>query len=96
MSYKTEYKKVKRYSLGGRWCYLVMEIEDNNGRSKVRLSKCKINRSNIKNGEKGSWDEINPNEIDGYSQVQRMNFKRMDELNEVVETLKEFLGDLNE
>ena len=65
-----------------------MWIQDSNGEKKLRLAKCKKDYG-FPETQKGEWIEIDPSEIENLSQVSRINFKRIVELETCYSMLKE-------
>lgn len=95
-NYSSEVLEAKSLSLGGRWAYLVMKIRDSRKTEKIRLAKCKINDSSFKNHERFTWAEIDPSDVEKFSQVQRMNFKSEREFLELSYEIKKGLKELEE
>lgn len=90
MVYRTEYTEflsLKFYWIGWKWGYAIMHIRDTNGDSKIRLAKCQKNR-NFPDTEMYGWTKIDPYEIDNITQIQKINFKTLDELEACFDELK--------
>ena len=90
MSYKTEYKTIQFYSLGGIWGYALIEIEDSKSVKKVRLAKCKTTKEFPKT-PKGEWKTLEGDQISNLKQVQKINFKTKEEAEIIFPKLLEML-----
>ena len=88
MDFHSIYKTLTFYSIGGLWGYAIMHIQDNNNETKIRLAKCKSNFS-FPETERGEWVDLDPFEINNLSQVSRINFKKIEELEVCYLKLKE-------
>ena len=77
--YYSIYESLTFYSIGGLWDFGIMHIRDNNGDDKIRLAKCKKNLG-FPETEREEWIELDPSEVENLSQVSRINFKKLEEL----------------
>ncbi len=92
--YSTKWVKMKVLSLGGKWGYAVGIVKDFQNIQKVRIVKGKLSQPFPKSPE---WKEvdlsISPEPI---SQVQKMNFKRLDEFTSMLQIVTDMFKTLEE
>ena len=91
--YKSEYKKLSFHSIGGLWGFAVIVFEDNLGIQKVRLAKCK-KKQEFPKTKKYVWEDVDPENMQYLSQVQKINFKMTDKWDILAEKVKETLDTL--
>ena len=85
--YKSEFKKLSFHSIGGLWGYAVIVFEDNLGIQKVRLAKCK-KKQEFPKTKKFEWEDLDPENMQYLSQVQKINFKMTDKWDVLAEKVK--------
>ena len=90
--YKSEFTKLKFYSIGGLWGYAIIRLIDSNKEVKVRLAKCK-KKKEFPRTEKYKWEDIPAEHVENLSQVQKINFKPTDNFDNIA---KEIVKELEE
>ena len=90
--YKSEFTKLKFYSIGGLWGYAIIRLIDSNKEVKVRLAKCK-KKKEFPRTEKYKWEDVPAEHVQNLSQVQRINFKPTDNFDNIA---KEIVKELEE
>ena len=93
MVYRTEYTEfysLNFYWIGWKWGYAVMRILDTNGVSKLRLAKCMIKRE-FPETEMYEWVKLDSKEVGNLKQIQKINFKSLDELEACFKELRKEL-----
>ena len=90
--FKSEYKKLSFYSIGGKWGYAIMRLVDSSKVMKLRLAKCK-KHDEFPQTEKYKWIDVDVKHVEHFSQVQKINFKPTDNFDniatEIVKELEE-------
>ena len=89
--YKSEYQSLKFYSIGGRWVYAIMRLEDSSKVSKVRLAKCKKTEA-FPPTKKYEWEDVPVQHVADFSQVQKINFKHTDNFSNIAEQINKELA----
>ena len=90
--YKSEFTKLKFYSIGGLWGYAIIRLIDSNKEVKVRLAKCK-KKKEFPRTEKYKWEDVPAEHVKDLSQVQKINFKTTDNFDNIA---KEIVKELEE
>ena len=90
--YKSEFTKLKFYSIGGLWGYAIIRLIDSNKEVKVRLAKCK-KKKEFPRTEKYKWEDVPAEHVKDLSQVQKINFKPTDNFDNIA---KEIVKELEE
>lgn len=90
--YKSEFTKLKFYSIGGKWGYAIIRLIDANKEVKVRLAKCKKG-DEFPATKKYEWTDVPAKHVYDLSQVQRVNFKPTDNFDNIA---KEVIKELEE
>lgn len=90
--YKSEYKKLTFYSIGGLWGYAIMRLVDSSKEMKLRLAKCK-KQNEFPQTEKYKWIDVDVKHVEHFSQVQKINFKPTDNFDNIA---KEIVKELEE
>jgi hypothetical protein len=93
--YKSEYKKLSFYSIGGLWGYAIMRLVDSNKVMKLRLAKCK-KQEEFPQTKKYEWEEVDVKHVEHFSQVQRINFKPTDNFENIAEAIVKELATIKE
>lgn len=90
--YKSEFRKLRFYSIGGLWGYAIIRLIDSNKEVKVRLAKCK-KKKEFPRTEKYKWEDVPAEHVANLSQVQKINFKPTDNFDNIA---KEIVKELEE
>ncbi|NPD90707.1 MAG: hypothetical protein HGN29_18505 [Asgard group archaeon] len=90
--YKSEFTKLRFYSIGGLWGYAIIRLIDSNKEVKVRLAKCK-KQEGFPQTKKYEWTDVPAEHVKDLSQVQRINFKPTDNFDNIA---KEIVMELEE
>lgn len=90
--YKSEFTKLRFYSIGGLWGYAIIRLIDSNKEVKVRLAKCK-KQEDFPQTDKYKWTDVPAEHVKNLSQVQRINFKPTDNFDNIA---KEIVKELEE
>ncbi len=93
--YKSDYLSLQFYSIGGRWGYAIMRLEDSSKVAKVRLAKCKKTEA-FPSTKKYEWEEVPVAHVNDFSQVQKINFKHTDNFSNIAEKITKELAIIKE
>ncbi|NHJ41347.1 MAG: hypothetical protein FK731_15045 [Asgard group archaeon] len=91
--YKSEYKKLTFYSIGGLWGYALMRLVDSSKEMKLRLAKCK-KQNEFPQTEKYKWVEVDVEHVKHFSQVQKINFKPTDNFDNIAKEVVKELAEI--
>ena len=86
--YETEYEGLQFYYIGGLWGFAIMQLKDANGEVKIRLAKCK-KKKEFPSTDKFEWWSVDPVHVKDLSQVNKINFKRIEEFEACYSKVKE-------
>ena len=91
--YKSEFTKLRFYSIGGLWGYAIIRLVDSNKEAKVRLAKCK-KKKEFPRTEKYKWEDIPAEHVENLSQVQKINFKPTDNFDNIAQEIVKELEEI--
>ncbi|MCE7745938.1 MAG: hypothetical protein GPJ52_12470 [Candidatus Heimdallarchaeota archaeon] len=93
--YKSEFTKLRFYSIGGLWGYAIIRLIDSNKEVKVRLAKCK-KKKEFPRTEKYKWEDIPAEHVENLSQVQKINFKPTDNFDNIAQEIVKELEEIKQ
>ncbi|RLI70393.1 hypothetical protein DRO91_01730 [Candidatus Heimdallarchaeota archaeon] len=94
-NYASDYLSLQFYSIGGKWGYAIIRLQDSNKELKVRLVKAK-KLDDFPATKKYTWEEVPVEYIKNLSQVQKINFKPTDNFQIIANKILEELDKIKQ
>ena len=94
-NYANDYLSLQFYSIGGKWGYAIIRLQDSNKELKVRLVKAK-KLDDFPVTKKYTWEEVPVEHIKNLSQVQKINFKPTDNFQIIANKILEELDKIKQ